>query len=137
MTARYVDARRFRNAVMIGSAITLIIALIGLFGYTRDEINRRRKEIAIRKINGATVGEVMRLFERDIVRMAVPALVFGCGAAAYVASLWQEGFTEKVSLAWYLFALCGLVMLSVIAAVVALNVRRAAHENPVNSIKNE
>ena len=98
---------------------------------------RRRKEIAIRKINGATVGEVMRLFERDIVRMAVPALVFGCGAAAYVASLWQEGFTEKVSLAWYLFALCGLVMLSVIAAVVALNVRHAAHVNPVNSIKNE
>lgn len=137
MTARYVDARRFRNAVMIGGIITLIIALIGLFGYTRDEINRRRKEIAIRKINGATVGEVMRLFERDIVRMAVPALVFGCGAAAYVASLWQEGFSEKVSLAWYLFALCGLVMLSIIAAVVALNVRRAARENPVNSIKNE
>ena len=66
-------------------------------GYTGDEINRRRKEIAVRKINGATLGEVLHLFERDIIRIAAPALVAGCSAAAYVATLWQTGFSEKIS----------------------------------------
>ena len=137
MIARYADTQRFRNAVMIGVVITLLISLVGLMGYTGDEINRRRKEIAVRKINGATLGEVLHLFERDIIRIAAPALVAGCGAAAYVATLWQTGFSEKISLAWYLFALSGLLLLCVIALVVALHVRRAAAENPVKSIKSE
>ena len=137
METCYTDTRRFRNAVMIGVVITLLISLIGLMGYTGDEINRRRKEIAVRKINGATLGEVLHLFERDIIRIAAPALVAGCGAAAYVANLWQTGFSEKISLAWYLFALSGLLLLCVIVVVVALHVRRAAAENPVKSIKSE
>lgn len=137
MAARYADTQRFRNAVMIGVVITLLISLVGLMGYTGDEINRRRKEIAVRKINGATLGEVLHLFERDIIRIAAPALVAGCGAAAYVANLWQTGFSEKISLAWYLFALSGLLLLCVIVVVVALHVRRAAAENPVKSIKSE
>ena len=137
MTARYADTQRFRNAVMIGVVITLLIALVGLMGYTSDEINRRRKEIAVRKINGATLGEVLQLFERDILRMALPALVAGCSAAAYVATLWQTGFSEKISLPWYLFALSGLLLLCVIVVVVALHVRSAAAENPVKSIKSE
>ena len=122
---------------MIGVVITLLISLVGLMGYTGDEINRRRKEIAVRKINGATLGEVLQLFERDILRMALPALVAGCSAAAYVATLWQTGFSEKISLAWYLFALSGLLLLCLIVVVVALHVRRAAAENPVKSIKSE
>jgi len=137
MAARYADTQRFRNAVMIGVVITLLISLIGLMGYTGDEINRRRKEIAVRKINGATLGEVLHLFERDIIRIAAPALVAGCGASAYVANLWQTGFSEKISLAWYLFALSGLLLLCLIIVIVALHVRRAAAENPVKSIKSE
>ena len=137
MAARYADTQRFRNAVMIGVVITLLISLIGLMGYTGDEINRRRKEIAVRKINGATLGEVLHLFERDIIRIAAPALVAGCGAAAYVANLWQTGFSEKISLAWYLFALSGLLLLCLIIVIVALHVRRAAAENPVKSSKSE
>ncbi len=137
MTSMYRSSRRFRDSVMIGCVITLIIALIGLIGYTRDEINRRRKEIALRKINGATVKEVMRLFETDIIRMALPALAFGGVLAAYVATRWQTGFSEKVPLTWYLFVICGLIMLAVIVCVVAFNVRNAANENPVKSLRSE
>lgn len=133
----YRSSRLFRDSVMIGCIITLIIALIGLIGYTHDEINRRRKEIALRKINGATAKEVMRLFETDIIRMALPALAFGGVLAAYVATRWQTGFSEKVPLTWYLFVICGLIMLAVITCVVAFNVRNAANENPVKSLRSE
>ena len=137
MTNLYRSSRLFRDSVMIGCIITLIIALTGLIGYTRDEINRRRKEIAIRKINGATFKEVLLLFERDIIRIAVPALIGGCALAAYSAAGWLSGFSEKVSLAWYLFAICGLMMLGVIITVVAFHIRSAANDNPVKSLRSE
>jgi putative ABC transport system permease protein len=60
----YASSRLFRDSVLIGGIITLIIALIGLIGYTNDEINRRSAEIAIRKINGASANEILRLFIR-------------------------------------------------------------------------
>lgn len=67
----YKDARLFRNSVLIGGIVTLLIALIGLLGYTNDEINRRSAEIAIRKINGATIQNIQRLFLKDILRIAL------------------------------------------------------------------
>ena len=95
MTNLYRSSRLFRDSVMIGCIITLIIALTGLIGYTRDEINCRRKEIAMRKINGATFKEVLLLFERDIIRIAVPALIGGCALAAYSAAGWLSGFSKR------------------------------------------
>lgn len=134
---QYTDARRFRNAVLIGGVITLLISLIGLVGYTNDEVNRRRKEMAIRKVNGATIGEVVGMFLRDIVRIALPAVLLG-GALAYtVAGKWQEQFAEKVPLSWYLFVGCGVIVLAVIGMVVIFSLERAARENPVNCLKSE
>lgn len=133
----YQDTRRFHHSVMIGGLVTLIISLIGLVGYTNDEVNRRRKEMAIRKINGATIREVVTMFNRDIARIALPAVVLG-GAFAYaVAGKWQEQFVEKVPLSWYLFVGCGIIVLAVILLVVTVNSEKAARENPVNCLKSE
>ena len=57
----YKDSRTFRDSVMIGGIVTLIIALIGLLGYTSDETNRRGREIAIRKVNGATAWSILKM----------------------------------------------------------------------------
>lgn len=62
MAYLYNDSRLMRNTVMIGGIITLLIALIGLIGYVRDETNRRSKEIAIRKVNGARQRKLSRSF---------------------------------------------------------------------------
>ncbi len=67
----------FRNIIFIGSIIILLITFVGLLGYTLSEVNRRRKDLAIRKIHGATVNHVLRLFLWDLERMAIPAVLFG------------------------------------------------------------
>ena len=133
----YHDTRNFRDAVLAGGLVTLAIVFIGLVGYTADEVNRRRKEMAIRKINGATSAEVTALFLRDVSRIALPAILIGCLVSFIVAQNWQAQYAEKVSLAWYLFLAGGMAVLAVVAGVSIVNVYRAAEENPVNSLRAE
>lgn len=133
----YTDSRKFRNSVLLGGIVALIITLIGLMGYTNDEMNRRKKETAVRKVNGATIMDILRLFLKDISRMALPALVLGCGAAAYVAGRWQEQFSEKATLSIVLYLLCGIFVLAIILSVVSLNCYKAATDNPAESVKSE
>lgn len=137
MVNLYSDSRNFRDSVLIGGLVTLIISLIGLIGYVNDEINRRRSELAIRKVNGATLKEILVLFLKDIVWLAVSALIVGGIIAYFVALQWQEQFSEKIPLSWYLFVGCGLLVLLVILSVACMNCWRTANENPVNCLKND
>ena len=133
----YDDTRKFRDAVLIGGIVTLAIVFIGLVGYTMDEVNRRSKEMAIRKINGASIKDIMRLFLGDVLRMALPAVVIGCLVAYIVLREWLQQYAEKVALSWYYFAAGGVAVLLVVLGVAAYNVYEAATENPVRSLKSE
>ncbi|WP_455625962.1 ABC transporter permease [Parabacteroides sp.] len=133
----YKDSRQFRDSVMIGGLVTLLVTLIGLIGYTNDEVNRRRKEIAVRRVNGATLWDVLRLFIKDIGYIGIYAVITGGGIAYFVIQKWQEQFTEKVPLSWYIFLGCGVSVLLIIYSVVCLDARKTANDNPVNCLKSE
>ena len=137
VTFLYTSSRLFRNSVMIGGIITLILALIGLIGYTNDEINRKSAEITIRKICGASAGEIIGLFVKDILRIAIPALVIGELLAALTAEKWMENFAEKTSLSLFVFFGCGIIVTGIILSVVTLASYRTAIQNPVEAIKRD
>lgn len=137
MVEKYSDSRKFRDAVMIGGLVTLLISLIGLIGYVNDELNRRRSELAIRKVNGATLREILSLFLKGITSTALCALAIGGVIAYMIASKWQDLFTEKIPLSWYIFVGCALSVLLVILSVASLNCWRSANENPVKCLKND
>lgn len=134
---QYINSRRFRDSTLIGGLVALLISLIGLIGYTNDEMNRRKKETAIRKVNGATILDIQRLFLKDIIRFALPAVVLAGGVAAYIGSKWLEQYSEKFSLTPVLFLLCGLLVLFIILTTVSINCYKAAVENPAISVNNE
>ncbi|MDR1343805.1 MAG: ABC transporter permease, partial [Tannerellaceae bacterium] len=137
MVNRYGDSRKFRDSIMTAGLATLLISLMGLLGYTNDEMNRRRKEIAIRKINGATVAGIERLFLSNIFRLALPALALGCAVAWYVSEGWMEKFANKANLPFMLFICCCAAVLVLIMSTVGINCYRAANENPAVNIKSE
>ena len=137
ITDLYTDAHRFRSTVMIGGLVALIIALIGLIGYLAGEMARRQKEIAVRKVNGAHIIDVLQLFIRDILRLALPAVVVGAIGGWYVSRLWLEQFSEKAVLSPVLFGLCALAVVVVILSVVCIGCYRVASSNPVDYLKNE
>ena len=137
VTELYTDAHRFRTTVMIGGLVALIIALIGLIGYLAGEMARRQKEIAIRKVNGARIADVLKLFHTDILRVALPAVVIGATGAWYVARLWLEQFSEKTTLSPIILVGGALAVIIVILSVVCLGCYRVASSNPVNYLKTE
>lgn len=137
VTELYTDAHRFRTTVMIGGLVALMIALIGLTGYLAGEIARRQKEIAIRKVNGAKITDVLKLFHTDILRVALPAVMIGAIGAWYVARLWLEQFSEKATLSPIIFVGGALAVIVVILSVVCIDCYRVASSNPVNYLKTE
>ena len=123
--------------MLAGSLITLLIALIGLIGYIQDETSRRRKEIAIRKINGATATLISRLMIRNVLWIALPATVLGSICTLFIGQKWLENFAEKVSLSLPTFLLGSVMVLGIISGCIILLTRRIANDNPVNSLKTE
>ena len=137
MRAAYDDSRKMRNTMAVGAVFSLLIALLGLIGFIRDESLRRSKEMAVRKINGATTQDILGIFARDIMKLStVMAVIAGVGAF-FVARKWLEQFAEKVSLNPLYFIGGAALVLAVVLVVVVLNCLRIARANPVESLKNE
>ena len=133
----YSGERQFRDAIFIGGLITVLITLIGLIGYVNNEMLRRRAEIAIRRINGATLSDILGLFMKNILVIALSACVVGEAAAALVASKWMENFTEKIGLSPFLFIGCGVIVILFIELIVGMNCLKTANQNPVDSLKKD
>jgi len=131
------DTLNVRNTILLGSLITLLIAIIGLIGYTIDEIKRRSKEIAVRRINGAQFIDIRRMFIRDIMFIAVPSSIAGCILAAIAARRWEQQFLEQAGLPWLAVALTFISTIALAAIVSDWYVFRIAHSNPADSIKTE
>lgn len=137
MRAAYDDSRKMRNTMAIGAVFSLLIALLGLIGFIRDESLRRSKEMAVRKINGATTRDILSVFAKDIMKLSAVMAVIACVAAYFVARKWLEQFAEKVSLNPLYFLGGAALVLLIVLGVVVLNCLRIARANPVESLKNE
>lgn len=131
------DVLRFRNIVCTTSICILLIVLLGLIGYVSDETQRRSKEIAIRKVNGAVSFGILRLLSVGILRVALGAVIIGIGAAWYISGIWMEQFPDSSLLSVGWFVLLGICLLALIVLAVVLKAWHIANENPVNSIKSE
>ena len=134
---QYQEVRRFRNVVIIASIAILLIALMGLFGFVNDEIQRRSKEIAIRKVNGAEVPDILRLVSGNIFWTALSAVLVGIVFAYIVSNKWLEQFSDRVSANGGHFLVLIIIILLLIMGSVIGRSWNVANENPVNSIKNE
>lgn len=133
----YTETHNFRDSIMIGGIVTLLIALVGLLGYTSDETNRRGREIAIRKVNGATAKEILVMISKDITFIAVPAILIGIGAAYYLSQSWLDHFADKARMGILLFLAGALFVYIIIVVCVIWRAWMAANANPVDSLKSE
>ncbi len=131
------DTRNTRSAALAGGLVTLIIALLGLVGYTIDEVRRRAKEIAVRRVNGAQFSQIRSMFIRDVMWIAGPAVAAGCVLAGFVAARWEQQFSVQAGLPCWVFVAVLAVVPGVVALVSDIYVRSVANRNPAESIKTE
>ena len=134
---QYASQLNFRNGILVAGIVTMIIALFGLVGYTSDEVNRRRKEIAIRKVNGAKVKDILRIFLKDIIKIALPCIIVGDLGAWLIARQWLMSFSEKITMTPLLFIGVTIILLVIIGLSVIINCYKVANSNPVKYLKDE
>ena len=137
MNSMYDDNKKMKNTIMIGSIFSIVIAFMGLVGYIRDESQRRSKEIAIRKINGATTTEILSLFVSGVMKWLIVAIIIGDIASYYVTGLWLEQFAVKIDVSLLYFILADILVTVIVVATVIASSMQISNSNPVLSLKNE
>lgn len=137
MANQYNMLLHVRNSILFVGLCILVIALIGLIAYIRDEVNRRRSEIAIRIIHGAQVKDVQFLFLKDILKIAIPAVLIGTAFALFASNRLLELFAFKINLTGYIFGGCILVVLIIMLIFSTSMIWKAARCNPINNLRTE
>lgn len=133
----YDSTKQIKRTYELGSLFALLIAIIGLISYVRDENYRRSAEIAVRKVNGAQSSEIVSMLVTDILKVAVFAVIVGDAAAWLVAHYWLRQFPVKIALNPLFFIVADIIVLTIIVSVIVIGSLRIAHTNPVESLKNE
>ena len=138
MSDNYAYFNHLRNIVLIAALVTLIISLIGLIGYLGNEMQLRRKEVAIRKVCGATVSEVLKILSMNITVVVLPAIITGVIAAFigghYYLEILRTNSDLITSLSVWLFLGGAMLVSFIIYTVNILCLWKAANENPVEAI---
>jgi len=134
---KYNTEKGFRNSLMAGNIVILLISVIGLLGYTTNEANRHQKEVAIRKISGATLSDILKIFIFELEYIAIPSVLAGSIGAWYTVNKWMQNFAVKVPLHWGIFVMCSFSVLLIVALVAALNYYRTATRNPIEALRHE
>lgn len=137
MRESYSGELKMRNTVIVGCVVCVLIALFGLIGYVRDETERRGKEMAIRKINGAKTRDIMSLFVSETLKLSLAAVIAADAGAYFIAKAWLRNFSERIALSPWYFIAGDLVVIALVIGTVVLNCLRISRANPVESLKNE
>jgi putative ABC transport system permease protein len=117
--------------------VSIFLTAFGLFGMTWYSVERRIKEIGVRKVNGAKISEVLIMLNRDFVKWVAIAFVFATPVAYYVMNKWLENFAYKTELSWWIFALAGVLALGIALLTVSWQSWRAATRSPVEALRYE
>ena len=134
---QYKKEQNLSKLVTLFTILAIVISLMGVFGLVMFETEHRRKEIGIRRVHGATVGQVLAMFNSRFVQLVLVCFVIAVPVSIVIMRRYLEGFAYQVPLHVWVFALALLAVLAVTIAVVTLRSLRAATVNPVKSLRTE
>jgi putative ABC transport system permease protein len=119
------------------SCIAIFIACLGLFGLSAFAITQRIKEIGIRKVLGASTGNIVSLLSRDFMKLVAISALIAFPIAWYAMHNWLQDFAYRINLSWWIFIVAGAVAALVALFTISFQAIRAALANPVKSLRTE
>lgn len=134
---------KFKSEKMMGSLsqifaiLAIIISCLGLFGLSAYTAEQRRKEIGVRKVLGSSVTGIVKLLSKDFLSLVLIALLVAGPVAWSVMKNWLEGFSYRIEINPWVFALAGLVAIAIALLTVSFQAVKAALSNPVKSLRTE
>ncbi|MBU2554705.1 MAG: ABC transporter permease [Bacteroidetes bacterium] len=117
--------------------IAIIISCMGLYGLTSHFTINKTKEIGIRKVNGASIIEILIILNKDFIKWVAIAFIIAVPIAWYAMDSWLENFAYKTTLSWWIFVLAGALALGIAVLTVSWQSWKAATRNPVEALRYE
>ncbi len=133
----YKSEEKMRTIFSYFMIVAISIAILGMMGLSVFLIERRTKEIGIRKVNGAKVSEILNMLNKDFIKWVIIAFAIALPVAWFGMHRWLENFSYKTELSWWIFALGGIIALGIALFTVILQSWRAATRNPVEALRYE
>jgi len=125
------------RVLMLFAIISILLSLIGMYAMISFKLKLQTKEIGIRKVNGATTFEIIKMLNKDFVILTMVAFVISIPVIYYAMQKWLENFAYKTELSWWVFALAGIFALFLTIITVSWQSFVVARKNPVESLKDE
>ncbi len=119
------------------SILAVILSVMGLLGMVLNTILRKQKEIGLRKVNGASITEILILLNMSFLKWVLVSIVIAIPGAYFLMNKWLENFAYKTDLSWWIFALAGLLALGIALLTVSFQSYKAATRNPIESLRYE
>jgi len=126
-----------KKVVGLFTLLSIGIAMLGIFGYTYFMANRKTREIGIRKVNGATVFDIMSGLNKNLLKWISIAFILAIPVSKYLLDKWMQDFAYRTVLGWWVFVLAGILALAVSLVTVSWLSWKAATRNPVKSLRYE
>lgn len=135
--AIYAAESRLNRLTQLGSSLAIFIACLGLFGLATYAVERRTKEIGIRKVMGASISSITALLSRDFIRLVILATLIAGPIAWYLSEQWLENFSYRISPEWWMFLVAGLGAAALAFLTISIQSVKAALSDPVKSLRND
>ncbi len=137
LAASYQSLGQNQKMITLFSLLAILIAVIGLFGLSAFITVSRRKEIGVRKVNGATSAQIIVLLNYRMVRWVLIGFVIACPFASYIMNRWLQSFAYKTAVSWWIFVIAGVLVVLVAVLTVSWESFKAARRNPVETLRYE
>ena len=125
---------KLSTLVTLFSFLSIVISIIGVFGLVLFETQYRRREIGIRRVHGASVGEILSLFNRKYLYIVAACSAVAIPVSYYIIDQWMQQYVYRTPMSWWVYALAVGVILAITVVTVTLRSFKAATENPTESI---
>jgi putative ABC transport system permease protein len=133
----YKDEQHMQTVLGAFTLLSVGVACLGLFGLAAFSIKQRMREIAVRKVLGASVGSITRLLSIDILQLVAISSIIAIPIAWWAVYSWLQDFAYKVTIGWWIFPVAGLVAVLIALLTVSWQAIRAATSNPVKNLRTE
>jgi putative ABC transport system permease protein len=135
--AMYKAEDKLKSLLWIFTGIAIFVACLGLFGLAAYSAERRKKEVGIRKVLGATTPGVVLLLSKDFIKLVIVSLLIATPVAWYCMNQWLQSFSYRIDIGWWVFAVAAILAIGIAFATVSFQALKAALTNPVKSLRTE
>ena len=137
MEKQYGNEQKMQGIFYGFAALSLLIACLGLFGLSIFVVERKVKEIGIRKVLGASVTGIVGLLSGDFLKLVLIAAVIAFPVAWWAMNKWLQDFAYRIDIGWWIFIAAGVITLLIALFTVIFQAIKAAVANPVKSLRTE